>query len=237
MAERFDSTRRALVQALFLIGGMAPGLLSTVRNARAMSKAPIIPGVQEFKGDFRINDIVARIGQVVNPGDIATTGPDGSAVIIIGKHAFMLREDSEIEFYPEYFSEDEDGTISGTLKVVSGAMLAVFGKTNNTRITTTFASLGIRGTGCYVDSNPERTYACVCYGRADVFSAQSGTLLETVTTTHHDSPRFIYPAGAPTLIEEAPVIDHTDAELRLLESIVYRKPPFDDGGTSGPDAY
>ena len=53
----------------------------------------------------------------------------------------------------------------------------------------------------------------------------------------HESPRYIYPSGAPTLIEKAPVIDHSDAELRLLESLVHRKPPFDTNGSDGSDGY
>lgn len=231
MAKHFEVTRRSLIRALLLSSGMAPGLVSLARQARAMSKTPIIPGVQEFKGDVRINGSIARVGQIVMPGDIAVTGPDGSAIIIIGLHAFMLREDSELEFYPEYFSTDEDGGISGTLKLASGAMLAVFGKTKDTKITTPFVTLGIRGTGCYMSTTPERAYACVCYGQGELFSTETGSLLETVTTTHHESPRYIYPSSAPVSIEKAPVIDHRDTELRLLESLVHRRPPFDDIGS------
>lgn len=237
MTKHPDVIRRSLVRAMLIMGGMAPGLVSLARHAYAMSQTPIIPGVQEFKGDFRINGRIPLVGQIVEPGDVAITGPDGSAIIIIGLHAFMLRENSELEFYPEDFSTDEDGGISGTLKLVSGAMLTVFGKTNNTSISTPFATLGIRGTGCYVDTSPARTYACVCYGRAGIFATQTGNLLETVTTTHHESPRYIYPSGAPVLIEKAPVIDHKDTELRLLESIVHRRPPFDDETSSGGGGY
>ena len=236
MLERLHLTRRTLVRALLLAGGMKPGLLNAVRSAHAMSRTPIVPGVQEFEGDFRLNGLPARRGQLVNPGDIATTGPDSSAVIIIGQHAFMLRASTRIEFYPVYF-EDDEGAVSGVLKVATGAMLSVFGKTSDTTITTPLAAVGIRGTGCYVDSRPERTYACVCYGRANLVSAPTGRLLETVTTTYHDKPRYIYPPGAPALIETAPVIDHGDAELRLLESIVHRTPPFDNNNRQGNDRY
>ena len=45
-------------------------------------------------------------------------------------------------------------------------------------------------------------------------------------TVHHDAPRFIYPAGRPRIIERAPVINHKDEELILLESLVGRVPPF-----------
>ena len=207
-------------------GGMKPALLNVVGSAHAMSQAPIVPGVQEFSGDFRLNGIPARRGDRVKPGDIATTGSNSSAVIVIGQHAFMLRANSTIEFYPVYF--EKEGVVSGVLKVGTGAMLAVFGKTTDTKITTSAVTIGIRGTGCYVDSLPDRTYACVCYSRADLISTPSGTKLETIITTHHDEPRYVYPPGGEKLITGAPVIDHGDAELILLEALLHRRPPFYD---------
>jgi hypothetical protein len=235
MPEQLHFSRRALVRALLLVAGMKPGLLHVVRSAHAMSRKPIVPGVQEFTGDFRLNGMPARRGDFVKPGDIATTGPNSSAIIIIGQHAFMLRANSRIEFYPTYF--EKEGVISGMLNVATGAMLSVFGRTNGTTITTPHANLGIRGTGCYVDSRPDRTYACVCYGSANLISAPTGRLLETVTTTHHETPRYIYPPGAQKLITAAPVIDHSDAELHLLESIVHRTPPFDEDPDYREDRY
>ena len=104
----------------------------------------------------------------------------------------------------------------------------MFGRTDDTKITSPIATIGIRGTGCYIDVQKDRAYTCVCYGRADLISTPSGRVLETVDTSRHDEPRYVYPAGAPKLITSAPVIDHGDAELRLLESIVNRSPPFDD---------
>jgi ribosomal 50S subunit-recycling heat shock protein len=47
-----------------------------------------------------------------------------------------------------------------------------------------------------------------------------------VRTRHHDEPRYIYRKGMPRMMEKAPVVNHTDAELILLESLVGRKPPF-----------
>ena len=77
----------------------------------------------------------------------------------------------------------------------------------------------------------------MCYGSADLVSAPTGRFLETVTTTNHDSPRYVYPPGAPTLIATAPVIGHDDDELRLLESIVNRFAPFDDNNEPEDDGY
>ena len=47
---------------------------------------------------------------------------------------------------------------------------------------------------------------------------------ETVTTLHHDQPRFIY--SGEKRIDPASVINHSDQELILLERLVGRVPPF-----------
>ena len=60
---------------------------------------------------------------------------------------------------------------------------------------------------------------------------------EVVRTRHHESPRYIYGKGRATVVEKAPVINHRDEELILLESLVGRMPAFlqsqiDEFGTS-----
>jgi hypothetical protein len=37
-------------------------------------------------------------------------------------------------------------------------------------------------------------------------------------------------SGAPQMLMQAPVINHTDAELTMLESLVGRRPPFTGSG-------
>ena len=57
---------------------------------------------------------------------------------------------------------------------------------------------------------------------------------ETVHSTHHSAPRYIYAHGEMPIqmIEPAPVVNHTDAELIMLEALVGRKPPFEEDGPS-----
>lgn len=225
--DAFHPTRRAMIRGLLLASGFAPAMLAVLARAGANSKLPVVPGVQELSGDVRINAAPAQLGQLVNPGDVVRTGADGGCVIIIGEHVYLIRERSEVEFFAEDFEQDESGAISGQIKILTGAMLSVFGRTR-TDFTTPFATIGIRGTACYIDSQAERTYICVCYGRGELGGAEDGKPLETVTTQHHDSPRYIYPKDAATRIEVAMAVNHTDDELRMLEALVNRKPPFDD---------
>ncbi len=221
-------SRRRLVRALLLASATPVSLLSLIGQGRAMSDLPIVEGVQVFSGDVTINGVPVQAGQLIRAGDVVRTGGgDSHVTIVIGQHAYLLRENSEIEFSFEDIAEGEASALSGSIDVVTGAMLAVFAK-SNVEITTPLATIGIRGTACYVDSAEEKTYICVCYGTGDFFTARDRHFLETVTTSHHDEPRYIYPPGGTLAIEKAPVIDHTNDELRMLEALVNRRPPFDD---------
>ena len=51
-----------------------------------------------------------------------------------------------------------------------------------------------------------------------------------MVTKKHDAPRYIYASGEQ-LIVKAPVINHTDDELFMLEALVGRMPSFYTSGT------
>lgn len=233
---KIHPTRRNLVRALLLGAGLTPFMWHMLGSAKGNSTVPVIPGFQKINGTVHLNGKIPALHQPVMPGDVVNTGDKSSAIIIIGQHAYMMRENAEIEFYTEDFAQTPEGDISGVIKIISGAVLSVFGKTD-TKISTELVTIGIRGTACYVEVSPNRTYACVCYGKADLVGVADKRLLETVITAHHDAPRYIYAPGATNRIEVAPVINHKDAELRLLESLLNRKPPFDIGTTKFNDSY
>ena len=46
-------------------------------------------------------------------------------------------------------------------------------------------------------------------------------------STHHDAPRYVYAQEKNgQRIVPAPLINHTDQELALIEALVGREPPF-----------
>lgn len=141
-----------------------------------------------------------------------------------GGLAGLVRENSQVAFGADALKQ--------TLRLVSGKVLAVFAQGEH-RILTTTASIGIRGTAAYVeDVEPERTYFCLCYGETEVQTAGGQRAAgsgqrASYATTHHESPRYIYrDAGAAKPFVEAPMLNHTDAELIMLEGLVGRYPPF-----------
>jgi hypothetical protein len=92
-------------------------------------------------------------------------------------------------------------------------------------VVTSTATVGIRGTGLYVESAPTRSYVCTCYGISEIIANANPSSREIVETTHHDEPRFVYATGE-TMIANATMQNHTDAELVMLEWLVGRNVPF-----------
>jgi hypothetical protein len=122
--------------------------------------------------------------------------------------------------------EADSMIVSGT-QLLTGKILSVFPSGRPVRMTTKNASIGIRGTGVYTESDPEQTYFCTCYGTAEIVAASDPTSRETVESRHHDRPLYIL-AGEQSgqNIRAAPFINHTDQELMLIEALVGRSPPF-----------
>lgn len=89
------------------------------------------------------------------------------------------------------------------------------------------ATIGIRGTGFYVEADPELTYFCTCYGETSVQSTVDPESKTSVVATHHDRPLYIAKsAERGQHIRNAPFVNHTDQELALIEALVGRSTPF-----------
>lgn len=175
------------------------------------------PGFYRLRGDVRLNDKPARQGMLVGPGDTVTTGPDGEAIYIIGKDVYLQRDRSVVSITGD--------AIKSGLRIITGKLLSVFGKgTKQIRVPT--ATIGIRGTACYIEAAADQVYFCLCYGTVDIVAAHDPSQTATVTTHYHDSPFNLSASGR--FLQPATVINHTDAELILLESLVGRVPPFQE---------
>jgi hypothetical protein len=128
--------------------------------------------------------------------------------------------------------------VAAGLRIVTGAVLSVFTPGQAKRIQTATATIGIRGTGIYVEAEPAKSYVCTCYGEAEIVPVDDPAHGETVRTMHHEQPRYVMAKGAPQMLMAAPVINHTDAELTFLESLVGRQPPFAPWpGETAPRSY
>jgi hypothetical protein len=94
------------------------------------------------------------------------------------------------------------------------------------KLTATTATIGIRGTGVYLEAEPDLAYVCTCYGQVSLAASADLNDSEIITTTNHDMPRYITSKAVKgTRIRPAPVINHDNTELKLLEAIVGRNVP------------
>jgi hypothetical protein len=221
-----DPRRRLLVKAL------AAGLVSGAVGMRATS-APALGDKPEplpkGKSIYRIDGQVLVNGQPATPDtQIVTsstieTGKDGEAIYVVGESAYLQRSESQVTVE----TKEENGVIVTGIRMLTGRILSVFPSGKPVRMTTKNASIGIRGTGVYMESDLEQTYFCTCYGTADIASAEDPTSRETVVSRQHDRPLYILTGQqAGQNIRLAPFINHTDQELMLIEALVGRTPPF-----------
>ncbi len=228
--EEIDDPRRdILVKALSAGLFAAAGPAGLIQPVHAMGKIPKVlePGksIYDMRGNVGVNGKRANIDTKIEANDVVTTGSRSHVVFAVGKDAFVLRSNSRLQL-------SGSGLIINTLRLVTGKLLSVFGKTRH-RMHTPNATIGIRGTGIYVEADPEQSYVCTCYGVVDLFADKDKDSTETITSQHHDAPRYILSnESAGKNIRSAPFINHTDLELQVIEELVGRTPPFSVAGGS-----
>lgn len=205
--------RRHLLQLITALG-LAP---FAIRQVLANGLSPLRPGLRKLTGQVQVNGRAATEGQQITPGDVVITGQDGEAIYVIGQDAFLQRSATEVRFPMDS---------AGFLRVVTGKLLSVFGR-GPKRLVLPTATIGIRGTACYIETDAMKSYFCLCYGEAEVVPLAAPDQREVIQTQHHDHPIYIHgDPQMPTSMVPATVINHTDAELMLLENLVGRLPPF-----------
>jgi hypothetical protein len=211
------ATRRKLLK--YVAAAALAAKLAALREA--LARAELQKGIHRVRGDARLNGAPAKERMDVRAGDAVSTGADGELVFVIARDAMLVRAHSRVEI------EGTSGAlVASGLRILTGAVLSVFVTGEPKRVITPTATIGIRGTALYVEAVPERTYACTCYGIAELQALHDPASRETVQTTKHEQPRYILGPGAAQSVVRAPVINHTDAELIFLEGLVGREPPF-----------
>jgi hypothetical protein len=221
-----DPRRRLLIKAL------AAGLFSSAVGSREASAqvlgarpAPLPQGksIYRIEGEVQVNGQPATLDTHIAANATIETGKNSEVVYVVGESAFLQRSESHVTLE----TKEADSMLVSATQMLTGKILSVFPSGRPVHMTTKNASIGIRGTGVYMESDAEQTYFCTCYGTADIVAASDPTSRETVVSRHHDRPLYIL-AGEQSgqNIRVAPFIDHTDQELMLIEALVGRSPPF-----------
>ena len=214
--DRVAEDRRRFIARMAAAGALGAAGLSGFMS-RAIAKGDLPPGITQLKGPPTVNGRPAAGGTPVTPRDRIATGPGSTAVVVVHDDAFLVRENTTFEFAAS-------GGVLSRILIQSGRVLSVFGK-KPVVIQARTATIGIRGTGAYLEVDPDKVYFCLCYGEADL-DGPGMSAPKRIKTTHHESPLVITDNGGAMTAVPGPVVNHTDDELMLLESLVGREPPF-----------
>ncbi len=174
----------------------------------------------KLRGQVWVNGKKASINTPIRSMDSVRTGSNSRVSFAVGGDAFLLRSNTHLQMK----ARKSTGSL-GLLRLLSGKFLGVYGKGPLRAIKTTTATIGIRGTGVYVEADEKQSYVCTCYGETDVYTADEKTK-EVVKSKHHDQPLYVIKDEQGERIEAAPFINHTDEELELLEALVGRTPEY-----------
>lgn len=216
--------RRNILKGLAATSLLAgAGVAGLIREALANGNKPLRAGMHKVTGKVTVNGKPAQPGMAVGAGDTIITGAGGEAIYVIGQDAYLQREKSTVSF-----AAGVAGAAVGVMRVLTGKILSVFGK-GDKKLETPTATIGIRGTGCYIEAEENRFYFCLCYGEAEVSPVADPNHIERIKTKHHDHPVYINRESSMPAMVDATVINHSDIELKLLENLVGRWPPFTEG--------
>ena len=228
-SENVNPLRRILIQALTVSASAAlVSIHAAAQSVFGSRPARLPPGqsIYRLRGDVKVNDAEANLQTQIRSGDTIETGRDGELVFVVGGNSMILRGSSRLVLTPPAERTETSSLIITGLRLLTGKVLSV-SRNQPMRVETMVATIGIRGTGFYVESDPEQTYFCTCYGTTEIASNSDPESRETILAQHHDQPVYIVADGGPGRnIRPASVINHSDAELELVETLVGRKPPF-----------
>ena len=208
----------------FLQAAAAWTAVGTLGAAHAKARGNVV----ELLGDATVNGQTLLPNQSVQTGDEIVTGPRSTLIFVVGNSAFHVRQNSRMVI-------ERGSTINAVsmLRLLTGAVVSVWGKGSSRQIVTPTLTAGIRGTGVYTEvfsKHSERTYFCNCYGVVDL---ASGSDRETSESSYHEAVW-----GEPALdgrasLTPARAINHTDEELEYLARLIGERTAWQISGKKG----
>jgi len=176
--------------------------------------------VRELSGEATVNGYAATRQSALRSGQTLRTGPDGRIWFTIGNDAYFLRPNSRLHLDTSSGSEP----FVNFLRLVTGALGATFQRGNARTVTTPTSTIGIRGTGVYVEAAREFTYACICFGETEISALSTGATAYSASVSTNGHEARLVRLGMP--IARVGFERHTNEEMAALEALVGRPNPF-----------
>lgn len=192
--------------------------------AHAQSRSNIV----QLVGDALVNGQRLLPSQSIQTGDQIATGPNSTLIFVLGNSAFHVRQNTRmtVERGISLFAVS-------VLRLLTGAVVSVWGKGNSRQIITPTLTAGIRGTGVYTEvfaQQDNRSYFCNCYGTVDVAAGADRAV--SVSEYHEAFWGEVQPKDGRSLTP-ARAINHTDEELEFLARLAGQRTAWQVSGKKG----
>jgi len=173
----------------------------------------------KFEGDVLLNGKKIQTDLAVKYNDKIETKSASQAVVSLDDDIFQIRENTIFELPSK--NESKSGG-----KLLAGAILASFtpGKPKSLQVENK-GTIGIRGTGIYLEIEKEQTQFCLCYGKAEIVSKNNKLVTETDTKFHKDFVMLNDGTIKPTDLSERK-LNHTSRQNIDLENFAGTPSPF-----------
>ncbi len=208
----------------FLHAAAAWTALGGAASASAQERSNIV----QLEGDALVNGQRLSPRQTIQTGDQITTGPKSSLIFVMGTSAFHVRQNSTLSV-----ERGASLTAVSLLRLLTGAVVSVWGKGNNRRITTPTLTAGIRGTGVYTEifaNQGDRSYFCTCYGTVELDVGKERVLSQA---SYHQAFWGDVVPRAGRQLTPAKAINHSDEELEFLARLTDQRTAWQISGVKG----
>jgi hypothetical protein len=208
----------------FLQAAAAWAALGGTTLAQAQARSNIV----ELRGDATLNGERMTPAHTVQTGDNIATGPGSTLIFVLGNSAFHVRQNSNmtVERGASLFAVS-------VLRLITGAVISVWGKGDRRMIVTPTITAGIRGTGVYTEifaNQNDRSYFCNCYGVVEVQAGPDQVLSRS--SYHQSFWGEVAPKGG-RMLTPAKAINHTDEELEFLARLAGQQTAWQIAGHKG----
>lgn len=198
--------------------------LGGIEAAQAQSRSNIV----ELVGDALVNGVALRPQQTIQTGDDIQIGPKSHLIFVIGNSSFHVRQNSRLHV-------GRGATINtvSLLRLLSGAIVSVWGKGPTRQIITPNLTAGIRGTGVYTEIFAEqdgRSYFCNCYGTVQLNAGNDSVLYQS---DYHQAYWAEVGHREGAALTRAKAINHSDEELEFLARLVNQRTAWQIKGKKG----
>jgi hypothetical protein len=194
-------------------------------TVQAQSRSNVV----QLTGDALVNGSRLLPEQTIQTGDQITTGPKAMLIFSLGNSAFHMRQNTMM-------TVERGPTLNAVsvLRLLTGAVVSVWGRGANRQITTPGLTAGIRGTGVYTEvfaNQNGRSYFCNCYGTVDLAAGADRTVSQS---EYHQA---FWGETTPLngkMLTPAKAVNHSDTELEYLARLANQRTAWQISGKKGP---